>query len=122
MAWPAAGSGHVAWSGTVTVGGTGSVQRAAARLCALSCGNADGNAGGSGSSSARDTLMTTSRAQYFIRGILATKLVRSDPCSIVHLFDRKSHHIIYIVVSRRSDISATRPNRCLGYEARNVSL
>jgi repressor LexA len=46
-------------------------------------------------------------------------LVRSDFSSIVRLFDPKSY---YIVVSRGSDISATRPNRCLGYEARNVSL
>src|SRR5271170_134937 len=129
-AWPRVGSKRAAWLGTGE--SEGAVQRTAARLRALSWGNADGssgNSGSSGSSSARIALMTTSAAQTFIRAILLTMSVlgplldqtcaRSNLCSIVRPFDRK---IYYIVVSRRSDIFATRPNRCLGYETENVSL
>ena len=72
-----------------------------------------------GALSAPIALMTTSADQTFIRAILLIMFVRSDLRSIVRLFDRE---IYYIFISRGSDIFATRPNRCLGYGARNVSL
>src|SRR5271156_4773848 len=143
-AWSPDGWGRGAWPGAGAGGSSGAVQRTAARVRALSlpavslgavslgavslaavslgvlsCGDAAGSSGRIGRSSARMALMMTSAAQTFIRDILLIMFVRSDLHSIVRLFDRKTY---YIFLSRGSDIFATRPNRCLGYGARNVSL
>jgi hypothetical protein len=76
----------------------------------------------SGSSSGKAIACIALMATSVIKPSFELYCVRSLLRSIVFLFERKSYYIVYIVVSRGSDIFGDTSNRCLGYRAKNASL